>query len=610
MHNSLKERILESVDIVDVVSERVALTRKGRDYVGLCPFHDDHRPSLAVSPQKQIFKCWSCGVGGDVIKFVQLSQRVEFKEALTILAKRAGIELHGGSRDDRSAAQREQIRQVMAWARMHFQRNLLNTPQGRQAAEYARKRGMTDETIANFGIGFAPDAWSTLLDQARLAGIEPQMLEQAGLITTNEKQKTYDRFRNRLIFPINDTLGRCVAFGGRTLGDDPAKYLNSPETSLFSKSRILYALDRARTSILAERQVVVVEGYTDAILLHQHGITNVVATLGTALTDAHTKQLSRLAERIAMCFDGDEAGYRAADRAVETALRHRIEVAVVIIPDGLDPADFVIGRGSDAFKSLLQSAIGALEFKWNRTEEAFRGSGPRGQRDAIEAFIRFIAQVTVVGGISDPVDYGQLVNRLADLLSLPAGTVYELLAKTKATLSKGTEEGTRASNETPTYEAAVRDLSNGLVATVEELFGLALACPEHFAELEEALSIGSQYCEPWRRTNDVVANLVLRQGRYSKAEVIERCDDAVLCDFVSRAMRRAGATESNAEIRRAAVERLMAEVDLLEMRNLRGSLRRTEQGSGTQAEAFDAFFETARRRHDVLGAAHRWKSST
>lgn len=607
MYNSLKDRILESVDIVDVVGERVALKRKGRDYHGLCPFHNDHRPSLAVSPQKQLFKCWSCGVGGDVIKFVQLSQRVEFKEALVILAKRAGIELNDRSKQDHNAAQREQLRNILNWARTYFQRNLASTEGGRAAADYARRRGITDETIKRFGIGYATEAWDTLLSQARQLGLPQPILEQAGLISTNENNRTYDRFRNRLIFPINDTLGRCVAFGGRTLGNDSAKYLNSPETPLFSKSRILYGLDHARSAILAAREVVVVEGYTDAVLLHQYGITNVVATLGTALTDAHAKVLSRLSERIVMCFDGDDAGYRAADRAVETALRHRIEVVVVIMPAGVDPADFVIRHGAVAFKSLLQSAIAALEFKWNRTEEAFRGSGIRGQRDAIEAFIRFVARVTLAGGISDPVDYGQLVNRLANLISLPPGTVYELLAKTRATVAKDSSDAAGAIEEAPTYEAAIRDLPAGLISTVEELFGLALTNPGNYADLEEALSIGSHYCGPWRSLYEFVTALVRRNGQYTKAEVIQCCDDAVLCDFVSRALRRIGATETSPAMRHAAIERLMAEIDLMEMRSLRSDLQRKEPTGDALTEAFNAFVETARRRHDVLAPAQRWQ---
>ena len=224
MHKSIKEQVLEAVDIVDVIGERVSLKRQGREYVGLCPFHDDHKPSMAVSPQKQIFKCWSCGVGGDVFKFVQLSQRVEFTEALRLLAQRAGISTRDAERQANQPS-REPIRQALKWACARFQRNLRQTPAGARALDYAHRRGMTDETIARFGLGLAADAWDDLLQQAGHTNVPREVLLQAGLIATNDQGRTYDRFRNRLIFPINDALGRVVAFGGRTLGDDPAKYL-------------------------------------------------------------------------------------------------------------------------------------------------------------------------------------------------------------------------------------------------------------------------------------------------------------------------------------------------------------------------------------------------
>lgn len=607
MDNSLKEQVLESIDIVDVIGERVSLTRKGREYVGLCPFHDDHRPSMSVSPQKQIFKCWSCGAGGDVIKFVQLSQRVEFREALGILARRIGIEMRGPSVDDRSAALREQIRRALTWARSHFQRNLHETANGKRAAEYAHKRGMTEETIIRFGLGYAADAWDDLLSHARLAGIPQDVPHQAGLITTNEKNKTYDRFRNRLIFPICDATGRCVAFGGRTLGDDPAKYLNSPETPLFSKSRILYGLDVARKPITASRQVVVVEGYTDAVLLSQAGVANVVATLGTTLTDAHVKLLIPLTDRIAMCFDSDEAGLRAADRAVETALRHRVEVVVAVMPDGQDPADYVTGQGADAFKSLLLSAIDALEFKWNRTVLAYSERGRQGRRDAIDAFLQFVARVTLTGGI-DPLDQGLLVGRLGELLSLPAGTVYELLAKAKAAAAREPSSYTPDTSELSAYDVSTRGLPVGLVSTIEELFGLALLSPGSFGELEEALAAGARYCEPWGRLSGIIEDLVEQHGSYSKTDVVGKCNDAELCELVSRASDRVSSWAAEAEACRVISERLMSELDVLRMEKLRGDLRQNSQDKEGQERVFDSLHDVARRQHGLLGAEQRWNT--
>jgi DNA primase len=608
MHNSIKEQILESVDIVDLVGERVSLTRKGREYVGLCPFHDDHRPSLSVSPRKQIFKCWSCGAGGDVIKYVQLAHRVDFKEALAILAQRVGIELRRPDGDDRSAALREQIRGALTWARDHFQRNLRDTGNGRKAAAYARGRGMSDATIARFHLGYAADAWDDLLSQAARAGIPREVLQQSGLITTNENNKTYDRFRNRLIFPICDALGRCVAFGGRTMGDDPAKYLNSPETPLFRKSRILYGLDQARKPITAAHETVVVEGYTDAVLLSQAGIENVVATLGTALTDAHVKLLFPLSDRITMCFDSDEAGLRAADRAVETALGHRIEVVVALMEAGQDPADCVISGGADAFKSLLQSAIGALEFRWSRTLEAYQQGGQQGQRDALEAFLRFVARVNYQGGMDPVLDQGRLISRLSDLLSLPAGTVYEYLAKARATAARESTSRPSDVSAMSEYDQSIRGLPAAMVMATEELFGLALSTPDCYGGMEPALTAASSFCEPWRRLNQIMLDLVERNGSYAKPDVVGSCDDAELCELVSRASTRSTLEAGDAEICQTVSERLISELDLQHMVSLRGQLRQGAEKSEDQKRAFDSLHDVARRQHNVLGAAQRWNT--
>ncbi|MFQ5805897.1 MAG: DNA primase [Phycisphaerae bacterium] len=589
----MKEKVLESVDIVDVVGERVSLTRKGREYVGLCPFHDDHRPSLSVSPQKQIFKCWSCGAGGDVIKFVQRLQRVEFREALGILARRAGIELRGASADDRSAAARERIRQALVWARSHFQRNLRETAKGERAAAYARSRGMTEATIDRFGLGYAADAWDDLLSHAARAGISRDVLQQAGLITTNEQGKAYDRFRHRLIFPICDTLGRCVAFGGRALGDDPAKYLNSPETPLFSKSRVLYGFDAARPAIVAAREAVVVEGYTDAVLLSQAGVANVVATLGTALSDAHVKLLSSLSGRIVMCFDSDQAGLRAADRAVETALRHRVEVLVAVMPDGQDPADFVIGQGVGAFKSLLQSAIGALEFNWNRTVQAYSEGGQQGQRDAVEAFLRFVARVTLAGGI-DPLEQGLLVGRLGELLSLPAGTAYELLAKAKAAAAREPTPQTSTTSVQSAYDGSIRGLPVGLVSAIEELFGLALSAPEYFEELKEGLAAGVRPCDAWKRLYEILQGMAEERGSFIRSDVIQSCHDSALCELVSRATERVASRPVSPAACRTVSDRVLAELEAVRQATLRANLR--EKSAEEGAADYEALLAIAKRQ--------------
>lgn len=615
MQKSLKELVLESTDLVDVVGERVALTRKGKDFVGLCPFHNDHKPSFAVSPAKQIFKCWSCGAGGDVIKFVQLSHRVDFREALSILAQKAGIQPeHGATFDNRPAADREALRRVVAWARTHFQRNLHEPSRGGGALAYARGRGFSDETIRTFSLGFAPVDWDHLLAAARRAGVSPELLHTAGLVATSEGDRTYDRFRNRLIFPICDIQGRPIAFGGRTLGDDNAKYLNSPETPLFSKSRVLFALDLARQAIQSSRQAIVVEGYVDAAMLHQAGFTNAVATLGTAMTDAHAKLLAPYADSIVMCFDGDAAGLKAADRAVEVALRHRIDVRVAVMPDGLDPADCIISRGPDALKSMLQSALGALEFRWNRTVAAYGGGRPEARRDALEAFIGFVAQASRYGGI-DPLEQGLLAGRLSDLLSVPTGVVYELLNRARASgLQPRTVVGGSATEQS-VYDEAIRGLPGGLVASVEELFGVVLSSLSYWEGLDECLESAASHCETWERFLSILRRNADADGVVDREGILAACDDAGLCELFGRCTSRiAGRDCQPDEVRRAAQARLMSELDLMRWGELRTRSRQAGTSEDERERAFRSLLDVSSRRHGrngdadtapVLGAVQR-----
>lgn len=610
MSTSLKDRVLAATDIVDVIGQHVSLKRQGREFVGLCPFHNDHHPSMRVSPAKQIFKCFSCGAGGDVIKFIQLRQRVEFRDALRVLAERAGI---APDEDDAAAranaATRERARSVLAWAAKHFQRNLHETPAGNAALEYARRRGMTDETIRAFGLGLAPDAWSDLFDAASRARVAPNDLFDAGLISRNDAGRTYDRFRNRLIFPIADPQARVIAFGGRTLGDDPAKYLNSPETALFSKSRVLYGFDCARDAIIDQRAAIVVEGYTDVILLHQAGVTHTVAALGTAMTDAHARLLVPLADTLYMCFDSDEAGHRAADRAVEVALRQQADVRVVLMPAGQDPADCVAIDGPDEFQKLLDAAQPALEFKWRTTLDAYESGSQRGRRDALDAYLQFVASAGAAGGI-DPLDQGLLISRLADLLALPADTIYERLAqlRRRSRPRESTNTDAAAVPDRPLvsdYESAIAGIPGGIAAAVEELFGLALTNPALLPDAERGLAVVAAFANPWRRLYELLCRISDREESWTQAVVLAECDDPLICDLIERAVRRAAfETENVVDLCAALAKRVTDELERRRAAELSAALRRPIAGDHAARDAFEAIADVARRRHNVLGLGH------
>lgn len=574
------EQILDATDLVALIGERVALKRVGKEFVGLCPFHNDHRASLTVSPSKRIFKCFSCGAGGDALRFVQMFERVGFRQALELLANRAGIDLAQGSGPHRDDAQREELRRVMKWARSHFMRNLAQTPAGQAARQYALRRGMTDATLERFGIGFAADAWDDLILAARRAGVPQQALQKAGLITTGESQKIYDRFRNRLMFPIADTMGRVLAFGGRTLGDDPAKYLNSPETELFSKSRVLFAMDQTRLAIAAKKSAIVVEGYLDAVLLVQAGVEYVVATLGTAFADAQIKIIKPYCERLYLCFDGDAAGLRAADRACEIAVRSGLDIRVVILPEGEDPADCIQRHGPDVFNNYLQTARSALHFKWEQTQTAFE-SGGGSRRTAIEAYLAFVVGVCDSGAV-DPVEQGLLLGRLSELLGLPAEQVYSYV---------GALRRQRRSQKSKTDGAAPADsrstgpkIPAGLESAVEELLGLLVRSSECMQLVNDDFLRGVRQNPAWERLYQLMQNCFEEHSRFSQADLVGACDDAETLAILSKVTQRVPAEVLDSpairEMFHSTCSRLAEELSLMAARDaVRDVDLSAEQGS-------------------------------
>lgn len=365
-----RDRVLQSTDIVRLVGDHVALRPKGKEFLGLCPFHDDKSPSMYVSPAKQIFKCFACGAGGSAFDFVMKYHKLDFVEALKFLAERGGVELQGPSRRrDGSGAGgdgRKTLLQTTDQAVGFFRDMLKHPEQGRVAREYLERRGVSPEMVAAFQLGYAPDGWDGLSRAIDAKRWNRRSFFDVGLLKQKQggSGSGYDALRHRLVFPISDALGRPIAFGGRKLRDeDEPKYLNSPETPLFNKSETLFGLHLAKKPMIDAREVVVVEGYTDVIACHQHGATNVVAALGTSLTDGHARVLRRFADRVVLVMDGDAAGVKAADRAVEVFLGQELDVAIAVLPGGSDPDELLRGDGGlDAWNQAIASAKDAIEF--------------------------------------------------------------------------------------------------------------------------------------------------------------------------------------------------------------------------------------------------------
>ena len=369
-------QVQQANDIVDVISEHVSLAKKGREMVGLCPFHEDHRPSLYVNIAKQIFKCFACGAGGSIFTFVQMRENLTFPQVIERLAERAGIRLPTQNRKSKIENQQSidpnELARVNAWAAKYFQENLYDKQKGQQARNYIADRQITPESAKKWRLGLAVDSRDDLVRAANERRIPGKSLAQAGLVVGHKGGDSFgDRFVNRLMFPITDVTDRVIGFGGRTLGEADAKYINSPTTALFDKSNSLYGLQQARHQIVSSGTAVVAEGYTDCIMSHQFGCTNMVATLGTSFTAGHTRILRRYAKKIVLVFDGDIAGVEAANRALEVCLAQRIDIKLASVPAGKDPCDFLLAAGKERFEQLTDEAVDVFQFKWNRLIKSF-----------------------------------------------------------------------------------------------------------------------------------------------------------------------------------------------------------------------------------------------
>ena len=394
--DDIKERVRDATDIADLVSSYITLRRQGKNLVGLCPWHDDAKPSFNVNPERQTFRCWVCDIGGDVYSFLMRMEKIEFREALEQLAERAGIDLPRG-RGGVPVDERKSLHKVLTWACDRFADHLRRAPDAEPARAYLRDRGLSLETIERFQLGYAPAAWDWLLRQAPAAGFSAELLARAGLaVERQERGGHYDRFRDRVMFPIRDPQGRCVAFGGRVLpgSTEGAKYINSPESPVFSKSSLLYGLDSSRDAMARTGRAVVVEGYTDCLAARQIGCDDVVAVLGTALGERHAKLLRRYADRLVLVLDGDEAGRRRADEVLDVLLAEPIDIRIARMPDGVDPCEFALEQGREAFEALVESAVDALDYRLEEAAAKVAGRGDDAALAAVESVLVALSRVS------------------------------------------------------------------------------------------------------------------------------------------------------------------------------------------------------------------------
>lgn len=420
--------IRNTANIADIISERVVLKKAGKDYVGLCPFHSEKTPSFTVSPLKQIYHCFGCGAGGDVFNFLMKVDGIGFSEAVAAVAKRYGIQLpeaHMTPAQKKSSSLRDQLldlnKRVMA-----FYASLLAHPSaGQPGRAYLEKRGFRPDMIAQFGIGFAPEGWDHLVRFFQKNRVPPALAEQSGLIVPKKNQGFYDRFRNRVMFPIFNTSRQVIGFGGRVLDDSKPKYLNSPETPVYNKSASLYGAHAARNRARETGAVYIVEGYFDLLALHQHGVTNAVATLGTSLTPDHVRLLSRgFAQKAYLLFDSDEAGLKAARRSISLFMNAAMDAAVIVLPKGYDPDSFIFEHGREAFEKASANAVDMIEFL---IESAVTAHGL-----SLEGKVRIIDEMkSILSEINDAVARSLYVKFLSERLGVDERAVMEKVQAVK-----------------------------------------------------------------------------------------------------------------------------------------------------------------------------------
>jgi DNA primase len=407
------EEIKERIDIVDLISEYVQLRKSGQNWKGLCPFHSEKTPSFMVSPSKQIFHCFGCGAGGDVIRFLVEYERMPFPEALQVLARKAGIQLQAVKRDSKATEKDALVRSSLRAAAEFFVARL---PASKNAAEYLRKRGITGDTEKIFRLGYAPAGWHNLLQYLKGKGYQDAVIKEAGLAVAGEKGM-YDMFRDRIMFPIMGTQGDVIAFGGRALDDSLPKYVNSPETAIFKKSETLYGLFTAKESVRQLGQVLIVEGYMDVIMCHQHGIKNVVAPLGTSLTAGHLHKLRRLTKEAVVIFDGDAAGIAAARRALPLLCRNDFHARVLLLPDGEDPDSYLRKHGSEVFSVLIGKAQSMIDFLF--------GVAIGRRSDTVREALAVIAEA------GDAIEAEQMLMELAGRTRISESTLRQEFSKIK-----------------------------------------------------------------------------------------------------------------------------------------------------------------------------------
>ncbi len=514
--DELIEEIRINNDIVDVVSEYVKLEKRGKNYFGLCPFHREKTPSFSVEDVKQIFYCFGCGKGGNVFQFITLAEKIDFIEAVRLLADRAKILLPES--DDEEAAARSKLKQQVSEMNLlaaRYYNDAFSSEKGKIARDYLKKRGISENTAKKFGLGYSTDQWDSLYQYLKAKGSSDEQLLKSGLILKGRQGQLYDRFRSRLMFPIFDVRGTVIGFGGRVFDDSMPKYMNSPETVVYNKGKHLYALNFAKNTV--SERLVVVEGYMDVISLYESGINNVVASLGTALTESQGRILKKYAQEIIISYDSDTAGQAATQRGLDLLNKIGCNVKVLTVPEGKDPDDFIRERGSDSFRGLIDNSLSLVEYRIR----VLRKGHDLSTTDGKIAFLSKAA--TVLTGVDNAVEREMYIKKLSSEYEISEEAMLsEVLRRTRRSRSSS-GKNLKIANAVEAAKKSVSPVDEVQEKILQsERFILSLLCVDNsiYPVLKEHFKVSQINGEENRRIADIIYRKLNERKDFSAAELL------------------------------------------------------------------------------------------
>ncbi|MBI9090021.1 MAG: DNA primase [Desulfobacterium sp.] len=575
-----QEKISEIInvsDIVDIISESVILKKSGRNYFGLCPFHSEKSPSFSVSPEKQIFHCFGCSAGGNVFSFLMRHHGLSFPEAVKMAARRYNIQVETGQvspERQKQLALREGLFRLNNQVMEHYCGLLSNSPKADMARKYMKDRGITSETIEQFSLGFAQESWDDMVSFFRRMKLSRSLAEQSGLVLAREqKAGYYDRFRNRIIFPIVDISMQVAGFGGRVMDDAMPKYLNSPETPVYSKGRMLYGLHAAKQYCRQADCVYIVEGYFDFLSLFQNGVRNTVASLGTALTSDHVRLLKGYASRAVLVFDSDDAGINAAKRSIATFVTEGLDVRILVLPRGQDPDSFVTSFGAQEFQGVADEAMSVIDFLTETAVTKF-GSSVEGRISILDEMKGHLASV------EDSAARSLYVRELAQRLGIDEAAVLEKVRDTVAGLKTGRRmpadiEGGRS----PSQDGGDAGLES--YRRERQMLAMLLQYSDVRAEARNRCLLDYFYCERFRRIGAIVIGFEEHEGSLAAdlMAVLENDGDREL--VASLAMMDGGQSDKVLDKSIFLMKRIV-KVRNRNENTLANQIRRAEQGGDSQ----------------------------